>query len=258
MITLRQYSKDFDFSPYDYVFEDTQKFAATLPYLTTRLEGRWHLLLLTPKLPDVRTYLDVPLVPSHVDLVIALEPEQLEQVYLERPHLVEKAKSNWDVYLDLLKDFPVPMDKKAARELYYRVGPKEAELRGALRLLEDYNYISVKVINQHFAPTNRVFANQVVRAFLQRRFKYAWRLLASLEAELGTRVAFYAMRKNIRRVFQEKCKYMRNEETKDRVVEVVGGYDIITLYWLFETAQNPEQLYPILLLFERRLTPCLS
>ena len=98
------------------------------------------------------------------------------------------------------------MDDKAMRELYYRAGPKEESLRAALNELMDYPIITMREINKHFAPVTRVYANQVVRAFLLGSYKKAWAMLSMLERELGSTIAFYAMRKNIRRVFAEKCK----------------------------------------------------
>ena len=256
MIELRQHRKDMDFSSYDYVFEDVKKFEAVLPFLLPKLEGEWNILLVEPKPSYIRTYLDTSVVPSYIHLLITVEPNQLEQLYLERPQLVEKERTSWDVYMDLIKEFPVPMDDKAMRELYYRAGPKEEDLREALNVLLEYPIITMREINRHFAPVNRVYANQVMRAFLFGKYKQAWAMLSMLEREIGSTVAFYALRKNIRRLFAEKCKYLKNESIKDRTVERVDGYTITLMYWLFEDAKSPDQLYPILLMFERRQPPC--
>ena len=96
-----------------------------------------------------------------------------------------------------------------------------------------------------------------MRLFLLRDFKKAWKALPALENELGTTIAFYAMRKNIRTVFAAKCKYLQNEETKGNIVTQVGTYTIVSLYWWFEVATGPEQLYIVLSMFERKEVPCL-
>lgn len=256
MIELRQHKKDMDFSSFDYVFEDVKKFEDVLPFLLPKLEGEWRILLVEPKLSYIRTYLDTSIIPSYLNLIITVEPNQLEHLYLERPQLVEKERTSWDIYMDLIKEFPIPMDDKAMRELYYRTGQKEENLRAALDQLLDYPVITMREINRHFAPVNRVYANQVMRAFLFGRYKQAWAMLSMLEREIGSTVAFYALRKNIRKLFSEKCKYLQNETVTEKTVERVDGYTIILMYWLFETATSPDQLYPILLMFERRETPC--
>ena len=147
MIELRQHRKDMDFSSYDYVFEDVRKFEDVLPFLLPKLEGEWNILLVEPKPSYIRTYLDTSVIPSYIHLLITVEPNQLEQLYLERPNLVEKERTNWDVYMDLIKEFPVPMDDKAMRELYYRAGPREESLRSALDELVDYSIITMREIN---------------------------------------------------------------------------------------------------------------
>lgn len=256
MVELRQHRKDMDFSSFDYVFEDVSKFEKVLPYLRPKLEGEWKLLLVEPKMEHIRTYLDTSVIPSYISLLITVDPNQLTQLYLERPGLVEKERTPWDIYMDLIKQFPVPMEDRAMRELYFRVGPKDTDLAAALTELEQYDYITIREINKHFAPVQRVYANQVVRAFLLYGGKRAWNMLSVLEKEIGSTVAFYAMRKSIRRILHDKELYLRNEDFKERVVERVDGYTIILLYWLFETATSPNQLYPILQMFERRQTPC--
>lgn len=258
MIELRQHKKDLSFSSYDYVFEDILKFEAVLPFLLPKLEGEWNIMLVEPKISYIRAYLDTSRIPSYIHLVITLDPSQLEQLYLERPQLAVKEKTPWDIYMDLIKEFPVPIADKALREIYYRVGPKEEALRGALHTLSEYPVITLQEVNKHFAPVERVYANQVVRAFLLKRFKNAWKMLSMLESEIGSTIAFYAMRKSIRRVFTEKCKYLQNEDTKEWLAENVDGYTIIRLYWLFESAKSPAQLYPILLMYERGQLPCWS
>lgn len=143
MIELQQHRKDMDFTSYDYVFEDVKKFEDVLPFLLPKLEGQWKILLVEPKLSFIRTYLDTSVIPSYIHLLITVEPNQLEQLYLERPNLVEKERTNWDVYMDLIREFPVPMEDKAMRELYYRTGPKEDSLRTALNELVDYSFITM-------------------------------------------------------------------------------------------------------------------
>lgn len=256
MIELRQHRKDMDFSAYDYIFDDITKFETALPFLYPKLEGSWDIMLVEPRLSNIRTYLDTAIIPSYLHLVITVESSQLERLYLERPQLVEKEKTSWDVYMELIKKFPVPMADKAMREIYYRQGPKEEDLRAALNELLDYPIITLREVNRHFAPSNRVYASQVVRAFLLGRYKHAWRMLSTLETELGNAVTFYAMRKNVRHIFAEKSKYLKNEDTRERLAEMVDGYTILLLYWLFESAKSPNQLYPLLLQFERRQPPC--
>lgn len=256
MIQIRKHSRDVDFSIYDYVIEDFDQFLTLLPFLTPKVEGDWNIIIIEPKLAFVRMCLDTEIIPEYLSLVITMEKALLEQLYLERPALVDKEKTNWERYLDMLSGFESVLANKTMYEIYKRCGPREDTLRAALDLLSQYPVITMKEINKHFAPVTRVYAKQVVHAFLRKRFSSAWKMLSMLEADIGSTIAFYAMRKSIRAIFNAKCNYLRNEETKEYIVESVDVYTIILLYWLFESATSPEQLYPILLMFERRLIPC--
>ena len=214
--------------------------------------------MLEPKLDFVRTVLDTNIVPGYVTLILAVEQNQLDQLYLERPQLIKQEKTPWDHFLDMLAVFVPMIEEKAARELFYRVGPKEENLRAALAELEGYDYITVKTINKHFAPKDRVYAIQVVRAFLAHNDRYKWKLLNRIELEIGTEITFYAMRKALRKIFREKRKYLNNEDTSEWGIQNFSMYDVILLYALFETATNYNQLYPILNMFERRQLPDVS
>lgn len=254
MVDVKQSRKDMNFTGYDKVYEDFKVFEEVLPFMKPKLEGRWSILVLEPPLDFVRTALDTGHIPSYVDLTLAVEPSQLQQLYLERPKLAEEEKTPWGAYMELISRFPVPMDDKAMRELYYRVGPKEDKLAEALNSLLDLDYVTMSEINKRWAPVRRAYASQVVREFMVGRSAAAWKMLSMLEAELGSTVAFYAMRKATRRLFTAKTKYLQNQQVKERFIDRVSVYDITLLYWLFEEATDPYQLYPIMFMYERRQT----
>lgn len=252
MVDIVPYKRDMNFRGYDEVYESEDVFQEVLPFLKPKLEGSWNILILEPKLEFVRTCLDTGYVPSYVGLTLAMEQSQLEQLYLEKPKLQKEEKNSWGVYKAMIALFPVPMEDKAMREIYYRVGPNEDKLAEALEQLTDCIYVNMEEVNKRWAPVQRVFASQVVRTFLLGRRDQAWKQLDILEANIGTTVAFYAIRKYVRHIFDAKCKYLQNISVKEKFIDRVSVYDITLLYWLFEEATNPYQLYPTLKLFERR------
>lgn len=252
MVEIVPYKKDMNFRGYDEVYEDPSIFEEVVQYLKPKLDGSWNILVLEPKLEFVRTCLDTGYVPSYVTLTLAMEQAQLEQLYMEKPKLAEQEKGPWQAYQALIAKFPVPMEDKAMRELYYRVGPNEDKLAEALDQLLECSYVNLTEINKRWAPVQRVYASQVVRTFLIGRRSVAWKQLGILESSIGNRVTFYAIRKYVRHLFDAKAKYLRNEEVKERFIDKVSVYDITLLYWLFEEATAPEQLYPIFYMYERR------
>lgn len=255
MIDLKKKERDMSLYSYDYVFEKVDKFYSRMPFFLPKLEGDWKVALVEPKFNDLSDIMDSSCIPDYLYLTIIVDEKILEQVYLTHPELVKAEKTNWEKYKDLLTTAPFSMDDKVMRELYYRAGPREKDLREALNTLSVYPVVTMPVLNKHFIKVNRVFASNVVQKFLLGWHKQAWKMLAVLEQEVGSRIAFYAMRKYIRTVYEEKTKYLRNEETKEWIVTKVDGYTIIRMYTLFEQAASPEQLYPILSVFtEGRIT----
>lgn len=257
-VTIVPFKRDMNFRGFDEVYEDYSVLEEVLPFMRPKLEGAWNVMVLEPPLDFVRVCLDTGYVPSYVSVTLALEQSQLEQLYLEKPKLVQEEKSSWTVYQDLVAAFPVPMDDKAMRELYYRVGPNEDKLAAALDELRDCIYINMVEINKRWAPVQRVYSSQVVRSFLIGRRSSAWKQLSILEANIGTVISFYAIRKYVRNLFSAKTKYLQNLPVKERFIDKVSVYDITLLYWLFEEASNPYQLYPIFYMFERRTLPNVS
>lgn len=256
MIEVVRHDKHLDFSKPDYVFEKLDEFQSVLPYLLPKLEGTWHIMVIRPGLEFIRTCLTTSVIPSYLQVLLTVEKELLEKLYLEFPQMEKKEKTRWERYLDLVAQFPSTMDPRAMREIYRRVGPDTEALRGALDTLIQYPHISMQQVNRHFAPVYRVYGGQVVQQFLLKQHSKAWKSLAVLESELGTPFAFYTIRKYIRKLFQEKQRYLRNEDTSDFLVSRIDGYSIIILYWWFETATNPNQLHAIFDLFERGQLPC--
>lgn len=252
MVKVVPYKRDMNFRGYDEVYEDYKTFEEVLPFLKPKLDGDWNILVLEPKLELVRACLGNGVIPSYISLVLAVEQSQLEQLYLEQPKLQDEEQTPWQAYLALVAAFPVPMDVKAMRELYWRVGPNEDKLAEALDQLLECHYVNMTEINKRWAPVERVFASQVLRTFLTGRRDMAWKQLGILEANIGNRVAFYAVRKAVRHLFKAKSQYLQNQSVKEHYIDKVSVYDITLLYWLFEEATDPHQLYPIFLMFERR------
>ena len=255
MVELKQYKKDMNYKGYDKVYEDAKVFEQVLPFMKPKLEGSWNILILEPDLEFIRTCLDTGYIPSYIHLVIAVEPAQLQRLYLERPKLVEEDKSSWDIYMALVANFPNPIDNRALREIYYRCGPREDRLQEALNSLLDVPYVTMHDVNKRWAPVRRVYANTVVRTLLTGSSRTMWRQLAMLESEVGTRVAFYAMRKAVRKLFKAKVNYLNNIDVKEHYIDQVSVYDLTFLYWLFEEATTPTQLYPVIFMYEGRRLP---
>lgn len=254
MVKLTEMTKDFKIIDADYVFDKSEKFLSALPYLTHKLVGDWYIVLVEPKLEVVRNILDLNLIPDYIKLELLIEPGLLSQLVLERPSLAVKKLSVWETYQSMIASLPVVIDPAAVSEIYGRVGPHKEALREALNLLcekvQDRKIIP-KDVRLYIMDNRRIYANQVVRAFLLKD-KKRWELFHNYEYDLGTDIAFYAMRKYLRKLLEEKNKYLRNEDVKDKFVMDVDAFTINHAYLAFELANNPMQLLPIMHIIDTR------
>lgn len=183
-----------------------------------------------PKSSHTHTYPNTPVIPSYVHLLITVGLNQLEQLYPGRPNPIEKKRTNWDMYMDLIRGFSVPIDDKAMRGFYYRASPKEEGLCAAFDKPMDYLIVTMQEINKHFIPVIRVYANQMIRVSLPGSYKGAWVVFSMLEREPGNTITFRVIRRNTRRMPAGKCKYLQDKSIKDSTVEKIDGYTIILLY----------------------------
>jgi hypothetical protein len=252
---FRVLRKDTKLAKSDYVFDDTDKFALILPYLKPKLNGDWAVAIVEPPIDVVRNYIRADNIPPWLNVTVYMEKGALSQLFMEFSHLSTKEPSPWEKYIELIKEFDVPMEDKAMREIYYRAGPSTESLTEALELFRDLEFVRMPDVNKRLLPVRRVYARQVLIAFLQKD-KYAWKKYSQLENELGVAISFFAMRKYLRKLLNEKNAYLRNKPVTDKAVTSVDIYTIIHAYLLFETASSEKQLPSILSCIERRILPC--
>lgn len=249
MIKISAMEKNLKISNADYIFDKSDKLLNVLPYLYKKILGDWYIVLLEPKPEIVRQFLDTEVIPEYVKLEIFMEPNQLEQLMLERPNMAIKKLSAWEKYQELIACTDILLDQKAVSEIYRRVGTNTKSLEEALNTLKEKvgtEVVTVKHVRLYIQDNSRVYTNQVVRAFLLDD-KDAWKLFYIYEKELGEEIAFYAIRKYLRKLLKEKNSYLTNGEYKDRSVEQIDAFSIMRAFHLFETAKSHRQLIPILI-----------
>lgn len=254
MLKISAISKDLKLANADYVFEKTDKFMRLLPYLYPKISGDWYIAILEPKPETVRTFLDTEVIPEYVTLELFMEQSQLENLMMERPSMQVEVKTAWQKYQDLIAGLDIVIDDKAVNEIYRRVGSNINSLEETLTMLSDKSgngTITIKDVRLYVQDNSHVYASQVVRAFLTGDVK-AWNLFSIYEKELGTEIAFYAMRKYIRKLLKDKNAYLLNEEYKDKNVERIDAFAIMRAYKLFEEAESYKQLVPILMLYQTK------
>lgn len=250
MVTLDPYTRSASFVGFDYVFDKVKDFKSVRVYLLPKLQGSWKIAFIQPDIGFVRELLDTEQ-PNWIEHSLYLDKAVYALALAEYPKYATEKESAWEKYVRLIARMEVPITQHAMSELYARVGPAEDKLVAALNALqlECPDGIEFADISKRYPKRTDIYPGSVVDAFLQKS-RYRWTLYRKLESSLGTVHAFYAIRKYVRLIMKEKADYLANKEVSRKIVKEVPGSQIVKLYMLFENANSPQELYPILLQME--------
>ena len=158
----------------------------------------------------------------------------------------------------------------ALKELYSRFHGNIAKIeeiaQDLLEITAEKDVIDVKDINKIAVKEEIIYAKDVLYTFLLHdcelipkrghrlagyRWKRPWELYYKLIDNIGTKYAFYAMRKQVDFLVKENIKYMHNEDYKEEIVEYIDVYQLADLYQMFYL-YNHNALYVIMDEIERR------
>lgn len=243
----------------NYILENGDDFFKLLPYLYKPLEGDWKVVILEPSIADARRIIDCQDIPECLEVEVYLPREDLEVLELERPTMVIEKLSPYDAFLRMIAALPVIVDPNAASAIYNRAGPDPDALKTALNDIMqvcDEDHIMLKDVNKILLDNRRVYASDVVRAFIgPRNINHRWYWVEKLIEELGNDVAYYSVRKYIRRLLVNKNKYMLNEDVAkqfERDVKEIDSYTIAHAYTVFCEFDKPSLFFAALNRLERR------
>ncbi len=237
MVRFEQLTHQTKIPAADYVFSDSVSFLEILDRLTPKLEKeQWNIVLVDPELSFILNYMDnTSIVPSYVDCVMYLPKDKMDAVFEQHPELTVHKESNWDLYLKMVHGMSVIVHTDAYTYLYRSAGPSLDDLKIALDKLSsesETGEITLADVKRSFVAVKRIYASDVFQAFYTRR-KDRWTLYKKYVDELGIRIAYYAMRKFVTRLLNEKYKYLQNQDVKERLVSEIDAPFICKVYALF-------------------------
>lgn len=264
--------RNFYSSGVDYSFDKIEHFENMLPYLYPKIEGSWKIDLVDLRIDDVRRILDTMKVPEHAEINCYLKADVLGILLAENPSINREEKSKWEQYMDLVSVFPKMIEKRASSELFRRCRGSIELIRDTLDELkivaEDVDTVTMKHVNAVIIASETVYARDVILTLMLKhnihvdkrgeklsRYKYGnyLELYQKLEEELGRSIAFLSLRKFLKYLYEEKLKYLKNEEVKEiELMRVIDVYDITHAYMLFFMS-NSLQTIPCLYMMERRI-----
>lgn len=257
----------------DYLFEDYEEFMKVFPYLKYgRVDGfKWKISFIDVTIEEARILAEFGF-PDCVEASMYLKKDILRRLLQENVQLKEEKLSNYDKYKLMIQEFPLLFENKAMSELYRRAsGNLEniASLLNELKMLYyDVGIIRVSHINTVIIREDRVYARDVILSLLlsnntkvprkghvlsQYCYKNWRKLYDELYKELGEEIAFYALRKSVKKLYENKIKYLKNE-TIIKDVEIVKFVDVCELMFAHMYFQNgnKKQTEAILRIIEGR------
>lgn len=253
MVTLHVYKRKTRFPQYDYMFTKTEDFTSLLEVLTPKFQGTWSIILLDPDIKGAKPLLEDGAVPTFVECSIYMPQNKLDVLSLAKPKEEQVNDSSWDTYMRLIGDTDVDVDISAAKLLFKVCGPDIETLEQALQLLQKYcdNTITVQDVKKHFVSTSRIYARDVLIAFMTRD-RHRWYKYQEFEKELGPSYAYNAMYKSIKSMLLAKAQYLKDLEATARYLAKIDAMSIDYAYMLFATSTCYQQLPAILYKLDNR------
>lgn len=245
MVRFEQLARNPKFKDADYVFDDEDTCLQMMDRLTPKIGSAWIIYLVDPSLAFVRAHIaDAKTIPDFVDCVVYVHASKMDSVFEMCPWAKLETLSMWDQFKQLVAELDHPMNKNAYSYLYNSIGPNYDELKEALEQLDtecEEDTITLAQVKKSYLYTKRIYARDVLEAFVGKRSN-RWNTYSKYVKELGLEIAYYALRKQITTALIEKCKYLNNEQTKNKLAL---GVDAATLSYMYFVFNNSSSFYEL-------------
>lgn len=238
----------------DYVLDKLEKFLSLLEVLTPKFFGNWEIVLVEPKISEVKDLIDENTVPDYVNCHVMVSQAKLENIVMDYPKLNPKQKSVKELYKEMITQLTHLIDKNAMWILFDALNGDLDKLQESLIQLDNEcegTTITAKQVKTSFTYSKRVYASEVLIAFLTRN-RYRWYKYNALVKELGEEIAYYALYKQVRLLLQDKDKYLHNYDVKNRMIDKIDAPFICYVYVLFANSTSWHNLYALLLSIDNR------
>lgn len=264
MISYKQTVKHVPTNSFHYVFEKYGDLVKVLDkFLIPPIGGNWEFCLIDARYQDVKK-LQETVIADFVNITLYLQVEVLTALGIA----TEKTKP-WDIYLEYVSTYPKPIDNKVLKTIYYGMNRDIDNIFSVLDgLAEDdtVSKIDMSVIQNFLSYESTIYPSDVVcsllcykRDFAEfKRFnkRHPMNFINQLIGVLGESYAYYAVRKYVDKLFQNKLSYLNTGESKadftqKKLIDCIDIHELTYLYILMHSSQSTN-LYITLEILERR------
>jgi len=255
MMTLTELNRKTRIRKCDYTFDGEADMLKLLDVLTPKFEGNWEIALVDPSIKYINGIAEGFALPDYVDCYVYMSSAKIEQVVLKHPSLMPKKQKPMDLYMSLIGDMNHAIDHNAARYLWKALNGDTDKLKEALDKLDNEcedMCITVQQVKKDFTATLKpVFASEVVEKFFTKDFR-RWQTFRKFVDLLGESYAYYSIRKQVFKWFEEKAYYLRNKETTIRSIGDIDAFFIDYVYILFHQSVDYRELFTLMYEWDNR------
>lgn len=265
-----KYTKETTLPKADYIFEKISDFKKIAPYIKEKIEGEWLIILLKFNYKQIEEVISMD-IPECANLHFYVTEDIKDKLSLKYPDAVEKDRSKFDIYLDYIDSINLSTDDKVIRELYTRNRGNLEEIKICVNRLKElekeHGFIDMSILDKVIEKDEVVYAKDVIYTYLlsnntdvpkrgsilsRYRYRNKHTMRDKLLDNISEEVAFYAIRKVLKSLYDEKINYLNAKECKELEVCKVLDYYTIAHAWLTFKMSKPSQFEICLLEIERR------
>ena len=213
MYYLYKKTKSSQLPKFNYDFKKFEDFYAIAHLLEMPVVGTHYVRIQSDSYKDIINFLKVS--DSYQTIVIYIEVNEvlLNYILLQKPGLsLLESKSNFEVFKELVSKYNILFKPNSIKTMYFSIGHSYAEMDEALQLVKqqfpDIQEIGDNEISQLFVVDNLIYPRNVLIAYLRMTRGRKTQLEKCINY-FGNDMVLYAMRKNIRKLLDEKIKYLK-------------------------------------------------
>lgn len=245
-------------------------FLKLVPYIREKIEGEWLILLIDFKYKEIEEVIQMN-IPEYANITFYTSQDIKENLSLKYPHLIEKDKTKREHYMEYMATVNSNFTNKAVNEIYARNSGNLAEIKltieKVIKVAGDVDLIDVKHVDKVIEKEDRVFTRDVILAYLLHNNKLVPKKGSSLSKywyvnrhELKDKyrefvteeVAFYACRKFLKLLYDERVKSLNGKDYKEaEIVDIIDYYELCHAWSTFKLSV-PSQFEACLMNIERR------
>lgn len=270
MINLNLFKSKTVYPNYDYIFDNKNDLDKLLMYLSPKLDGNVFVIVCVGLNVDesIDIY-DNYLENKYIYLYLYLRKDVLQMLLNKKRIDIKDVKSQYEEFIDYIKNVSLIFDDKSLKALYYRTKGNKDKLEDSINKLiqSGKKSITVKDIDKVLINNTFIYGRDVVLSiwlkknentkelplYYQRYRKLNTLIIwEQLVESLGKRHAFYSMYSFVNRIYEEKKKYLRNEDIKEEsLIKIIDIKEIMYARSLFAISTERQAIAVILDLISR-------